>query len=168
MNDAPARDVRFMCDAMLARLARWLRAAGYDAELGAGGADRDLVERCRAEARVLLTRDRHLTRNPGGPLQFLLLPHEGPDEHAMALSSAFGVDWMRDPFSRCLVDNTPLRNADEAEVAAAPAEARSLGGPFRACPCCRRVYWPGGHVRRMTARLERWRDMAGGIGLRAD
>src|SRR6266576_33679 len=53
--------VRLLCDEMLARLGRWLRAAGYDTEIAAGGVpDRALVARCAGEGRVLLTRDRHL------------------------------------------------------------------------------------------------------------
>ncbi|MFC7553294.1 Mut7-C RNAse domain-containing protein [Pseudoroseomonas wenyumeiae] len=42
-------------------------------------------------------------------------------------------------------------------MARIPPRARLLPGPFRACPCCGRVYWPGSHVRRMEERLRRWR-----------
>jgi uncharacterized protein with PIN domain len=42
-------DVHRFCDAMLARLARWRRAGGYDAELRSEEADRQLIDRCRAE-----------------------------------------------------------------------------------------------------------------------
>jgi len=54
------------------------------------------------------------------------------------------------------VDNAVLRPATEAERASLPPRARALPGPVRACPQCARLYWPGNHVRRMTARLERW------------
>lgn len=49
---------RFFCDDHLRRLARWLRAAGYDAAWERAIDDRALLARCRDEDRVLLTLDR--------------------------------------------------------------------------------------------------------------
>jgi uncharacterized protein len=46
---------------MLTGIGRWLRAAGYDTVIAAGGAsDADLLAQARAESRVLLTCDRGL------------------------------------------------------------------------------------------------------------
>ena len=42
---------------MLGGLARWLRAAGYDALFEYGIDDADLVTRCRSEGRILLSCD---------------------------------------------------------------------------------------------------------------
>src|SRR5437660_4124162 len=56
-NDAVPQ---FACDAMLGGLARWLRAAGYDASWQAGIDDRDLVRLARAEGRTLLSSDTHV------------------------------------------------------------------------------------------------------------
>jgi uncharacterized protein len=36
---------------------------------------------------------------------------------------------------------------------------RQGAGPITLCPACGRVYWPGSHVRRMRAKLDRWRQM---------
>src|SRR5687767_4520081 len=47
----------FACDAMLGGLARWLRAAGYDASWHPGIPDRDLVHLARSESRFLLSAD---------------------------------------------------------------------------------------------------------------
>ena len=53
--------MHLFCDEMLARLGRWLRAAGYDTAIAEGGMpDTALIARCVTEPRVLLTRDRHL------------------------------------------------------------------------------------------------------------
>src|SRR5688572_14232521 len=45
------------CDAMLGGLARWLRAAGYDASWHDGIDDGDLVRLCHAEGRTVLSSD---------------------------------------------------------------------------------------------------------------
>src|ERR1035437_9829745 len=50
-------EVSFYCDAMLGGLARWLRAAGYDALFEYGIDDADLVAQAAATGRVLLSSD---------------------------------------------------------------------------------------------------------------
>src|SRR4030088_3801339 len=53
---------RFLADCNVGRLARWLRALGYDASYHARIDDAELVREAAAENRVLLTRDRDLTK----------------------------------------------------------------------------------------------------------
>jgi uncharacterized protein with PIN domain len=69
---AQVRDVpQFLCDEMLHGLGRWLRAAGYDTVIAAGGlSDRALPTCCAEEDRVLLTKIGTLPR-PSGALQRL-------------------------------------------------------------------------------------------------
>ena len=149
--------MRLLCDEMLAGLARWLRAAGHDAALGPPQtSDRALVELARAENRLLLPRDRTLPRL--APERVLLLP-EPLDAQAELLAHRLGLNWQEAPFTRCLVDNTPLAPAPAEALATLPAQTTRLPGPFSTCPHCRRLYWPGSHVRRMAVRLERWAAM---------
>lgn len=144
--------MRFLCDQMLTRLARLLRAAGYDTLLaGEGDRDTPLLQRAKDEGRVLVTRDRKLAAR-AGPLA-VLLTADRPLEQARALTALLPVDWRLAPFSRCVMDNAELREASPEECARMPPDARVLGGPFRACPTCGRLYWPGSHVKRMTSRL---------------
>ena len=53
---------RFLADCNVGRLARWLRALGYDASYHARIDDSELVREAAAENRVVLTRDRDLTK----------------------------------------------------------------------------------------------------------
>src|SRR5437660_12746445 len=53
---------RFLADCNVGRLARWLRALGYDASYHARIGDSELVREAAAENRVVLTRDRDLTK----------------------------------------------------------------------------------------------------------
>jgi uncharacterized protein with PIN domain len=144
----------WLCDEMLGRLARLLRAAGHDAALAAPGTpDSALLAAARREGRTLLTRDRHLAETAAE--SGLLLPEDRPEAQARHLSRLRRIDWRLAPFTRCLIDNTPLRQAMTGAVAALPAASRDGAGPFRACPACGRIYWPGSHVRRMSATLDR-------------
>jgi uncharacterized protein with PIN domain len=159
--------VRLLCDEMLLRLGRWLRAAGYDTEIAAGGlADTALVARCADEDRVLLTCDRHLAARAHGVVPVVRFGGEGIEAQARKLKAALAIDWTRAPFSRCLVDNAPLDPAPAEAADRVPPASRaamglqptglSRGGPLLRCPECGRLYWPGGHVRRMQARLAAW------------
>ena len=154
--------MRLLCDEMLAGLARWLRAAGYDTEISAAASsDAALVALAGREGRTLIIRDRALAQH-GTAGGMLLLGDDELEQQVRFLARTIGIDWLHAPFTRCLIDNTPLRAAEGEELAQAPEGAPGLPGPFRACPACARLYWPGSHVRRMTARLERWRAGAAG------
>jgi uncharacterized protein with PIN domain len=149
--------VRFLCDEMLARLGRWLRAAGYDTIIAEGGVpDRLLAARCAEEDRVLLTRDRHLFAVARGVARTMLIAGDGIDETALGLRDALGIDWQHAPFTRCVVDNRPLEPAPPDLAMRVPERSRAAGGPLCVCPACGRLYWPGGHVRRMQQRLTAW------------
>src|SRR5438552_9475862 len=89
--------VRLLCDEMLARLGRWLRAAGYDTEIAAGGMpDRALLARCAAEGRVLLTRDRHLAAIAvARGVRVLRLSESSIEAQARTPRQEHGIDWQR-------------------------------------------------------------------------
>jgi uncharacterized protein with PIN domain len=146
---------------MLHGLGRWLRAAGYDTVIAGGGIpDRALAARCAEEDRVLLTKDRQLASPVSAIAPVVLLPGNGIDETARALRIALHIDWQCAPFTRCLVDNRPLEAAPPHLVMQVPERSRAAGGPFWVCPNCGRLYWPGGHVRRMQQRLAVWQQEA--------
>ncbi|HEX2739944.1 MAG TPA: DUF5615 family PIN-like protein, partial [Rubrobacter sp.] len=72
--------MRFLCDAMLGGLAKWLRAAGYNAYYAREGtdvSDAALTRKALEESRVLLTSDGgFLERKPvrDGRVGFLKVP----------------------------------------------------------------------------------------------
>lgn len=150
--------MKLLCDEMLGGLARWLRAAGHDAAVAPRQAsDADLIAIAEHEGRILISRDRALVARARGRAQAVLLVSEGVDAQALELDGALGLDWTLAPFTRCMMDNADLRPATAAEIAALPDRTRALPGPFRACPACGRLYWPGSHVRRMLERLQAWK-----------
>lgn len=152
--------MKLLCDEMLARLGRWLRAAGYDTLIAGGRADdRHLLEAARADDRVLLTRDRGLVGRGRGAVRTLLLESDGVPAQAIELKRRLGIDWLSEPFSRCVVDNAPLRAALPEETNGVPHAARAGGGPFSTCPRCGRLYWEGSHHKRMAARLKSWQGV---------
>jgi uncharacterized protein with PIN domain len=153
--------VRFLCDEMLAGLGRWLRLAGYDTAIaGRGRRDRDLVAQAEAEERVLLTRDRRLVEIRAAAGRTILLSGDGIEACAEELARRLGVDWCRDPLSRCALCNEPLRPASRRLMTSLPPRVRGTGSPVRVCRRCRRLYWDGTHVRRIRRRLAGFAEAA--------
>jgi uncharacterized protein with PIN domain len=154
---SPPRDVptTFLADAMLGRLARWLRVVGADTiQLSTDAPDTALVARARADGRVLLTRDRHLLRELRPHRELAILSHV-PLVQLGEVVRAFALARPAELMTRCLLDNTPLVAMTPAEVVAqVPPRAREVDGPMRRCATCGRAYWRGSHVRRMEAALE--------------
>ena len=148
--------LRFVADAMLGRLARWLRVLGLDTVYDASLRDPALVRLARDEGRVLLTRDRHLLRELR-PARALEIRSDAPLAQLRDVADALALAPPAELFTRCLVCNavlSPPLPADEAARVVPPA-AVGLPGAVRCCPGCRRVYWAGSHARRMRAALER-------------
>lgn len=111
--------MRLMCDEMLLRLGRWLRAAGYDAAIAEGAADdAALIARCAAERRVLVTRDRRLAALGRAAVPVVRLTMNRLDAQACALKKRAG-----DRLAACPV--YPLRDRQHG---AGPGAARD-GGP---------------------------------------
>lgn len=153
--DHPADEPRFLADAMLGRLARWLRTLGLDTGYDPAIHDPELVALAAAEGRVLLTRDRHLVAHLR-PERALLIQADAPLAQLRQVMDACGLQAPARLFSRCLVCNTPLRPATPDEAAAlVPEASRGLPGPVQRCPGCGRVYWHGSHTRRMRDALVR-------------
>jgi uncharacterized protein with PIN domain len=151
--------MRFLCDAMLGGLAKWLRAAGYDAYYAREGTDVSdgaLVRRAIEEGRVLLTSDRgFLERKPvrDEEVPLLVVPHLPLEDQLRLVVRSF--DLVRLP-SRCMECNGELETVrPEAVVELVPPGVIRAHQKFFRCRGCDRVFWYGSHWERIGGRLER-------------
>lgn len=154
-REPPPGGRRFVADAMLERLARWLRVLGFDVMSAGTLADGELARRAAAEGRTLLTRDRGLLPPAQGGAH-LLVERDEPLEQLQEVVARLGLPLPRQLFTRCLICNTVLqplgRPLDDAEL---PPDVRERIEALRRCVTCGRVYWEGAHTRRMRAALAR-------------
>lgn len=142
---------RLLVDAMLGRLARWLRLLGYDAEYWRDGSDEALMARAIAENRLIITRDRPLAGRHG--VWALLVDAQDLDDQIAEVRAALG----RSPqaFTRCSECNgalLPLTHADARNLV--PLYVWHTQQEFRQCDGCGRVYWKGTHWPLLHERLE--------------
>src|SRR5438874_1667645 len=106
----PSASATFACDAMLGGLARWLRAAGYDASWKAGIADWELIRTARYEDRMVLRSDtvmfrRGVIRAGGAPALFV------PNGLAIRQELAFVLQQLDLPLgaARCMACGGTIR-----------------------------------------------------------
>ena len=138
-----------MVDINVGRLARWLRAMGYDAVLFTGRDDSDMVRTALKEERIVLTRDGGVARRrvaTTGRLRVLLLRSDSVREQLRQVVSAFSLNPTHRPFSLCLECNRPLEGRGKEEVVGlVPTYVFSTQWEFSQCPSCGRIYWQGTH-----------------------
>ncbi|MDQ6958645.1 MAG: DUF5615 family PIN-like protein [Mariprofundaceae bacterium] len=94
--------MKLLCDEMLMRLGRWLRAAGYDTAIAhSGSADREIVAQVVREGRLLITCDRRMAEHKRAASRLILLETRSLHEQAREVAGRLHIDWMYRPFSRC-------------------------------------------------------------------
>mgnify|MGYP001548938984 FL=1 len=158
MIDAASRP-RFLCDAMLGSLARWLRLCGYDClYLGTEPEDDVLARIAEEENRWLLTRDHELAA--AGPKSQMVRAGtlEGQLAEVLQRHGLPGPEDLDD--SRCGECNGDLAEVTRGEVeAVVPPYVLATAERFRRCGGCGRIYWPGTHGEQIHVRFARVRHL---------
>lgn len=136
-------EVKFLADSMLGKLAKWLRLMGFHTEYADSEyEDNEIIERCRKENLVLLSRDKELcSRYPNSIyiesdnyIQQLkeIIPRYHPDESLY--------------FSRCPVCNGEVEKLKTSSYAEKlPESVRERFDYIFRCRGCGKVYWEGSH-----------------------
>ncbi|HEV8311685.1 MAG TPA: Mut7-C RNAse domain-containing protein [Burkholderiaceae bacterium] len=154
VRTAPLRVTRFIADAHLGRLARYLRFLGYDTLYRNAWSDRELVALAVAEQRILLTRDRaalmHRALTHGCYLR---------DDEPLAQLAALAqrLELSADPArpGRCMLCNEPLRTIEKSTIVAQLLPATLAHHErFWQCPGCERIYWRGSHWQRLRRSVD--------------
>lgn len=151
---APVR--RFIADAMLGRLARWLRILGYDTAYEKVIDDDALIERVIGEARWLLTRDGDLVQRKVLRGRHTLIASDNLENQLRQLHRELKIalDVNHERGHRCADCNARLTPVSHEEaVPPVPSFVAEQSRLFLQCPHCRRVFWPGTHWDDLCTRL---------------
>jgi len=141
----------FLADAMLGRLARWLRILGYDTRYLRDVTDDEVISWARAEGRMILTRDRELSRRRG--VNALLITSTRLTEQLRQVIATLSLD-VRHPFRRCVVCNVALEEMSREQARPfVPLYVYRTQEDFGRCPACGRIYWRGTHWAHMAEQL---------------
>ena len=166
----PLRRIRFLADAHLGGLARYLRLLGFDALFANDPGDARLASIAAGEGRVLLSRDRQLLMRRA-VTHGLYVPQKRPRDQVWYVVERLDLYRALRPFTRCTVCNGLLASVDKRALGAEiPPRVRSAFDRFWRCRGCGRVYWQGSHYRRLRSFVEGLaeRGAEGGEGVSAE
>jgi uncharacterized protein with PIN domain len=164
LRPQPLRRVRFVADAHLGRLARYLRLLGFDALFENDPGDAELARICSQEGRILLSRDRRLLERRI-VTHGLWIPSVRPREQLVYLVDRLSLYSLFRPFTRCTVCNGLLSQVNEdISDLAVPPRIKTVFGAFWRCDGCGRVYWRGSHYERLHAFVDRLAAGRGELG----
>ncbi len=145
---------RFLADAMLARLAKWLRLFGLDCDHRPQSSDAELVRLAVTDDRILLTRDRGLAEEWWIP-NIYLVKAEDLRQQLVEVIRHFDLASSVRVLSRCTKCNHIVSRAAPADVSGrVPPRILETHDVFWECRECGRVYWEGSHAARIRALAE--------------
>ncbi|MDX9821643.1 MAG: Mut7-C RNAse domain-containing protein [Syntrophales bacterium] len=152
----PQDEPKFLADATVVRLAKWLRILGYDT-VCSGDSEQDLLLRAGAEGRTVLSRKRKWPACAARHPELVILRRErAGDQIQELLERSVILPDERRFLTRCIRCNIPLEEVLKDRVAeSVPIHIRENIESFHGCPGCGRVYWPGSHPERIRQFLRR-------------
>ena len=126
---------------MLMRLGRWLRLLGQDVARPEGESDAELLLQAKRESRTIITRDKGLFQAcPGAGVKCMLIRSSAISDQLQEMADA-GVPLQLDP-QRCTLCNGLL-------------EEKEMHGIMKwQCQDCKKLYWEGGHWKKMERMLQ--------------
>ncbi len=146
--------MRFIADAMLGKLVKWLRLLGYDTlsanELPVD--DDDLLNIAFEEDRILLTRDKELAEKAKkAGVKVYIVPDGDIEEQLAFLVKSAGIQLKYEPSTTiCPRCNGPLVEVPKSEVKGkVPVTVYETRDRFWVCTQCGQIYWEGTHWKKM-------------------
>ena len=147
---------KYLTDATLARLAKWLRMLGYDTAVFTRVAGREMLRLADAEQRIVLTRRQDMRQRQFSGILYLVSSKDtGSQLKEVITNFSLKIEKKR-MFQICLKCNARLLSIEKEEVRDfVPLYVFANYSEFTWCPHCRSIYWPGTHQRNSLQFLEK-------------
>lgn len=146
--------MKFIADAMLGRLARWLRIIGYDTVYLKHTPDSVIVAQAIRENRIILTRDHHFEKIKAAKNRLIISSTKVAEQFSEVVNE-FQLDIKQNLFTRCSECNTPLVLVEKAKIIVnIPSYVARTQNQFSQCPNCNRIYWAGTHLALIQKKIQ--------------
>ncbi len=148
--------MKFIADSMLGRLARYLRASGYDVTYFRHIDDHRIIEIASSENRIILTRDTLMQESKSfkNTKPAIILVKSGDYRQQLKqLKNQIGLS-LQARFSRCMQCNASLEKINKHDYAQKiPPHVYQTHNHFMKCPYCSKLYWHGSHCQTISRTL---------------
>lgn len=155
LRPEPLREVKFVLDVHLGKLARLLRLLGFDSFYWNNLTDAEIVDISLNERRIILTGDRGILKNKKVTHGYFIR-NSNPELQLSEVVQRFDLYWQIRPFQRCLNCNGLIQSVEKEKITAfLLPNTRHTFNEFFQCMNCQQIYWKGSHYQRMQEKIER-------------
>ncbi|KHD08385.1 twitching motility protein PilT [Candidatus Thiomargarita nelsonii] len=150
----PLREICFILDVHLGKLANYLRLFGFDTWYRNDYEDAELAQISSSEKRILLTRDMGLLKRSLVTYGYFLR-ETNPKRQLREILRRFDLFRLISPFRRCINCNGSVHSVDKADIREqVQADTLQYYERFSRCDDCGKIYWQGSHYKKMQAFVE--------------
>ena len=144
--------MKFICDFMLGKLAKYLRMCGYDTEFIKNISDEKLLGISQKENRILLTRDKGLLLRKSvknETIKMVLIKEDKIKKQIQQLKDELKIN-TNITLIRCINCNSVLNEIKKENVQnLVPIYVFKTQENFLFCPVCNKIFWNGTHAENM-------------------
>jgi uncharacterized protein with PIN domain len=154
LREKPLRDLKFILDVHLGKLAKYLRLCGFDTYYRNGYNDQEIISLSLSDKRIILTRDIGLLKNKQVNHGYWIRSQH-PDEQLKEVLKRLYLNNQIRLFTRCAECNGILSDVPKEEILdRLLPKTRMYYQEYKKCPGCDRIYWKGSHYDRMKKNVE--------------
>lgn len=160
LRGKPVREIKFVLDVHLGKLARYLRMLGFDTLYENNNDDWEIIRISKAENRIILTRDIGLLKVKAVTHGYYVRS-QNPKEQLKEVMRRFDLHKSVDPFNRCIKCNGNLvRVEKESIIDRLEPLTKKYFNKFYMCTDCDSIFWEGSHYTKMMVFINNIKESA--------
>ncbi len=149
LRPKPLRELKFILDVHLGKLAKRLRLLGFDSLYTNNYEDQQIIDLALEQQRIILTRDIGILKN-GRVTHGYWLRQTDPKLQIYEILQRFDMCPCLQPFTRCIECNGLIHPVDKQQIEdALPEKTAEYYQEYFQCDVCKKIYWQGSHYQHM-------------------